>query len=101
MASSETESVELKETVVKLSNNGSQIGSEAVPERGNTALSPNDVKEWSADKLENFLDSKISLVEAEGTTILLLYHAGNALGFWICRCRCILESSGSQNSGCS
>ena len=73
MASSETESVELKETVVKLSNNGSQIGSEAVPERGNTALSPNDVKEWSADKLENFLDSKISLVEAEGTTCLLLY----------------------------
>ena len=25
---------------------------------------------------------------------------GNALGIWICGCRCILESSGSQNSGC-
>ena len=25
----------------------------------------------------------------------------NALGFWICGCRCILESSGSQNSGCT
>ena len=24
-----------------------------------------------------------------------------ALGIWICRCRCILESSGSQNSGCT
>ena len=26
---------------------------------------------------------------------------GNALGFWICGCRCILESSESQNSGCT
>ena len=74
MASSETESVELKETSVKLSDNGSQIGSEAVPETGNTALSPNDVKEWSNDKLENFLDSKISLVEAEGKYYLLKYY---------------------------
>ena len=74
MASSEIESIELEETVVKLSDNGSQIGSEAVPETGNTALSPNDVKEWSNDKLENFLDSKISLVEAKGTTCLLLIY---------------------------
>ena len=74
MAPSETESVELKETVVKLSDNGSQIGSEAVLERGNTALSPNDVKEWSNDKLENFLDSKISLVEAKGTSYLTLVY---------------------------
>ena len=27
--------------------------------------------------------------------------SGNALGIWICGCRCILESSGSQNSGCT
>ena len=25
---------------------------------------------------------------------------GNALGIWICGCRCILECFGSQNSGC-
>ena len=67
MASSETESIELKETAVKLSDNGSQIENEAVPETGNTALSPNDVKEWSDDKLEKYLDSKISFVEAKGT----------------------------------
>ena len=29
------------------------------------------------------------------------WMSGNALGFWICGCRCILESSGSQNSGCT
>ena len=27
--------------------------------------------------------------------------SGNALGIWICGCSCILESSGSQNSGCT
>ena len=27
--------------------------------------------------------------------------SGNALGIWICGCRCILESSGSENSGCT
>ena len=27
--------------------------------------------------------------------------SGNALGIWICGCRCILEISGSQNSGCT
>ena len=26
---------------------------------------------------------------------------GNALGIWICGCKCILASSGSQNSGCT
>ena len=41
---------------------------EAVPEAwNNTALSPNDVKKWSADELEKYLDSKISFVEAKGT----------------------------------
>jgi NAD(P)-dependent dehydrogenase (short-subunit alcohol dehydrogenase family) len=29
------------------------------------------------------------------------YNAGNALGIWICGCRCILESSGYQNIGCT
>ena len=29
----------------------------------------------------------------------MIYHSGNALGFWICGCRCILESSWSQYSG--
>ena len=28
-------------------------------------------------------------------------YSGNALGIWICGCRCILESSGYQNSGCT
>lgn len=47
------------------------IINEAVPEAWhNTALSPNDVKKWSADELEKYLDSKISFVEAKGTT----YH---------------------------
>ena len=32
---------------------------------------------------------------------LLSIYPGNALGIWICGCRCILESSGSQNSGCT
>ena len=27
--------------------------------------------------------------------------SGNALGLWICGCRCFLESSWSQNSGCT
>ena len=27
--------------------------------------------------------------------------SGNPLGIWICRCRCILESSEFQNSGCT
>ena len=51
MASSGTEPIELNETAVEIY----------------TPLSHNDVKEWSADELENYLDSKISLVEAEGT----------------------------------
>ena len=29
-----------------------------------------------------------------------LIISGNALEIWICGCRCILESSGSQKSGC-
>ena len=29
------------------------------------------------------------------------FYTGSALGFWICGCTCILESSGSQNSGCT
>ena len=33
--------------------------------------------------------------------IQIPYLPGNALGIWICGCRCILESSGSQNSGCT
>ena len=32
---------------------------------------------------------------------VMIYYPGNALGFWICQCRCILESSGSQISGCT
>ena len=32
---------------------------------------------------------------------LSVTSSGNALGIWICGCRCILESSGSQNSGCT
>ena len=68
MASSETESIELKETEVEFSDNGSQIEGEAVPEAwNNIVLSPNDVKKWSADELEKYLDSKISFVEAKGT----------------------------------
>ena len=47
------------------------IINEAVPEAWhNTALSPNDVKKWTPDELEKYLDSKISFVEAKGTT----YH---------------------------
>ena len=34
-------------------------------------------------------------------TLSLFVHSGNALEIWICWCRCILESSGSQNSGCT
>ena len=30
-----------------------------------------------------------------------ILYAENALGIWIFGCRCILESSGSQNSGCT
>ena len=32
---------------------------------------------------------------------ILQIYSGNALEIWICGCRCILESSGSQNSGCT
>ena len=50
-----------------------RIINEAVPEAWhNTALSPNDVKKWSADELEKYLDSKISFVEAKGTTIIII-----------------------------
>ena len=31
----------------------------------------------------------------------ILRGSGNALGIWICGCRCILESSGSQNCRCT
>ena len=67
MPSWETDSIELKETKFEFSDNGSQIEDKAVPEAWkNTALSPN-VKKWSADELEKYLDSKISFVEAKGT----------------------------------
>ena len=36
MASSGTESIELRETAVELSNNGLQIENDMVPEAGNT-----------------------------------------------------------------
>ena len=72
MASSGTESIELRETAVELTNNGLQIEDDMVPEAGNTALSPSDVKEWSTDELEKYLDSKI---EAGGTMYLFTtYH---------------------------
>ena len=74
MASSRTESIELRETAVELSNNGLQIENDMVPEAGNTALSPSDVKGWSTDELEKYLDSKISLVEAKGTSYLTLVY---------------------------
>ena len=62
--------------------------------------------------LNNYLDSSLILSSKE-----ILFHctltgqsnlstkyprhtSGNALGIWICECRCILESSVSQNSGC-
>ena len=70
MASSGTKSIELKETAVELSNNDLQIEDEMVPEAGNTALSPSDVKGWSTDELEKYLDSKI---EAGGTIYVLVY----------------------------
>ena len=49
-----------------------------------------------------FYKSVGSILNLEKKMILNhLYLSGNALEFWICGCRCILESSGSQNSGCA
>ena len=46
-----------------------------------------------------FYKSVGSILNLEKKMILNhLYLSGNALEFWICGCRCILESSGSQNS---
>ena len=74
MTSSGTDSIELRETAVELSDNDLPIEDEMVPEAGNTALSPSDVKGWSTDELEKYLDSKISLVEAKGTSYLTLVY---------------------------
>ena len=62
MPSWETDSIELKETKFEFSDNGSQIEDKAVQEAwNNTALSPNDVKKWSADEFEKYLDPKLNV----------------------------------------
>ena len=64
--------------------------------------STTDLADLHLDKV--FMSKKTELIMRSAVSILKLLkylNTGNALGIWICGCRCILESSGSQNSGCT
>ena len=43
----------------------------------------------------------VQITDSKQDTNAFFLTTGNALGIWIFGCRCILESSGSQNSGCT
>ena len=60
----------------------------------------NNVKEFSTIEFadQNWLEL---ISRCRQLSMDFVITARNALGFWICGCRCILESSGSQNSGCT
>ena len=44
---------------------------------------------------------KMLCIQGLFTYVVQWTITGNALGIWVCGCRCIVESSGSQNSGCT
>ena len=53
-------------------------------------------------RLQKVILGFLVLDQSNGYWVKGTWHwAGNALGIWICGCRCILESSGSQNCGCT
>ena len=78
-------------------------------------LATRNINQWNIFKIKTEILSFRQMVFCYHSLFRLFYlststaqrleiyrvKAGNALGIWICGCRCILESSGSQNSGCT